>query len=126
MGTENSPPRSRFGLFRPDEAGLQLLLQPLRIATDIERHRVTQQPIEVRRRRVLEAAYVAHPERFKGRLPTPRPLPEIVGINLPRTQSTETTNGLIATPASLTNSENPVSQSHCHIPEGCSELRAIT
>ena len=57
--------------------------------------------IEARRRRVLEAAYVAHPERFKGRLPTPPPLPEIVDINLPKIQSTETTNDLIAPPTLL-------------------------
>jgi len=48
MGTENSPPGSRFGLLRPDEAGLQLLLQPVRIAANIERHRVMQEPIEDR------------------------------------------------------------------------------
>ena len=68
--------------------------------------------IDAQRRRVLQAAYAAHPERFKGRLPTPPALPEIVGINLPKTQSTETTDDLTTTPALLTNSENQVSQSH--------------
>jgi putative transposase len=68
--------------------------------------------IDEQRRRVLQAAYAAHPERFKGRLPTPPALPEIVGINLPKTQSTETTDDLTATAALLTNSENLVSQSH--------------
>ena len=68
--------------------------------------------IDAQRRRVLQAAYAAHPERFKGRLPTPPALPEIVGINLPKTQSTETTNDLTTTPALLINSDNQVSQSH--------------
>ena len=68
--------------------------------------------IDAQRRRILQAAYAAHPERFKGRVPTPPALPEIVGINLPKTQSTETIDDLTATPALLTNSENLVSQSH--------------
>jgi hypothetical protein len=68
--------------------------------------------IDAQRRRVLEAAYAAHPERFKGPLPTPPALSGIVGINLPKTQSTETTDALTPTPALLTNSENQVSQSH--------------
>jgi putative transposase len=68
--------------------------------------------IDAQRRRVLQAAYAAHPKRFKGRIPTPPTLPEIVGINLPKTQSTETTDDLTAPPALLTNSENLVSQSH--------------
>jgi len=68
--------------------------------------------IDAQRRRVLQAAYAAHPERFKGRVPTPPPLPEIVGINLPTPQPKETTNDLTTTPASFTNSENQVSQSH--------------
>jgi putative transposase len=68
--------------------------------------------IDEQRRRVLQAAYAAHPERFKGRLPTPPALPEIVGINLPKTQSTETTDDLTTTPALLINSENLVSHSH--------------
>ncbi len=67
--------------------------------------------IDDKRRRVLAAAYSAHPQRFKGRLPTPPALPEIVGINLPKPQ-TETTNDLTTTPALLTNSDNQVSQSH--------------
>lgn len=68
--------------------------------------------VREQRQHVLAAAYAAHPERFKGRLPTPPALPEIVGINLPKTQSTETTDDLTATPALLTNSQNRVSQSH--------------
>jgi putative transposase len=67
--------------------------------------------IDEQRRRVLQAAYAAHPERFKGRLPTPSALPAIVGINLPKTESTEATNDLTTTPALLTNSENLVSHS---------------
>jgi putative transposase len=68
--------------------------------------------IDAQRRRVLQAAYAAHPERFKGRLPTPPPLPQIVGINSPTTQSMETVNALNATPELLTNFHNQVSQSH--------------
>src|SRR5215475_4980216 len=47
-GIENSPPGSRFGLFRADEAGLQFLLEPVRVAADVERHRVMEEPIEDR------------------------------------------------------------------------------
>jgi putative transposase len=68
--------------------------------------------IDERRRRVLQAAYAAHPERFKGRVPTPPALPEVVGINLPKPESMQTANDLTATPALLTNSDNEVSQSH--------------
>ncbi len=68
--------------------------------------------IDDQRRRVLQAAYAAHPERFKGRLPTPPALPAIVGINLPSPKSTETTHALTTTPALLTNFHNEVSQSH--------------
>ena len=57
-------------------------------------------------RAVLQAAYAAHPERFKGRIPTPPALPEIVGINLPTTPTMETVNDLTATPALLTNFHN--------------------
>jgi putative transposase len=46
------------------------------------------------RAEVLQAAYRAHPERFKGRLPIPPALPEIVGINLPPPKPTETINDL--------------------------------
>jgi hypothetical protein len=42
MGIENSPPGSRFGLFGTNEAGLQLLLEPIRIAANVECHRVMQ------------------------------------------------------------------------------------
>lgn len=51
-------------------------------------------------------------ERFKGRLPTPPALPAIIGINLPKAQSTETADDLTPTPTLRTNSENLVSQSH--------------
>jgi putative transposase len=68
--------------------------------------------IDEKRRQVLQAAYAAHPDRFKGRLPTPPALPQIVGINLPTTQSMETVNALNATPELLTNFHNQVSQSH--------------
>ena len=68
--------------------------------------------IDERRRRVLQAAYAAHPARFKGRAPTPPALPEIVGINLPKSETKETTNVLTSMPALLTNSENRVSQRH--------------
>jgi len=70
------------------------------------------QGLHQQRAAVLQAAYAAHPQRFKGRLPTPPALPEIVGINLPTTQSTESTNALIPTPELLTNFHNQVSQSH--------------
>ncbi len=36
------------------------------------------------RRVVLEQAFIEHPERFKGRQPTPPALPTRVGINLPK------------------------------------------
>jgi putative transposase len=45
------------------------------------------QALHQQRAAVLQAAYAAHPQRFKGRLPTPPALPQIVGINLPTTQS---------------------------------------
>ena len=35
------------------------------------------------RKDVLRAAYEKHPERFKGRMPTPAPLPDAVWINKP-------------------------------------------
>lgn len=68
--------------------------------------------IDQRRHRVLQAAYAAHPERFKGRVPTPPALPQIVGINLPQPEPLETANDLTTTPALLTNFHNQVSQSH--------------
>jgi hypothetical protein len=68
--------------------------------------------IDARRRRVLEAAYAAHPQRFKGQVPTPPELPTIVGINLPANTTTETRHDLTATPALLTNFQPAVSQSH--------------
>ena len=53
--------------------------------------------IDEHRRRVLQAAYAAHPERFKGRLPIPPALPAIVGINLPPPEPTQTTHDLTTT-----------------------------
>ena len=70
--------------------------------------------IDEHRRSVLQAAYAAHPERFKGRVPIPPALPEVVGINLPPsiTQPTESSHDMTTTPALLTNFHNEVSQSH--------------
>ena len=68
--------------------------------------------IDEQRRRVLQTAYAVHPERFKGRLPTPPALPDVVGINLPPPQPTESSHDLTTTPALLTNFHNQVSQSH--------------
>jgi putative transposase len=68
--------------------------------------------IDQQRRRVLHAAYAAHPERFKHRLPTPPDLPTVVGINLPPPQPTETIHDLTPTPALLTNFSTAVSQNH--------------
>ena len=64
------------------------------------------------RAKVLQAAYAAHPQRFKGKIPTPPDLPTIVGINLPKTLILETANDLITTPALLTNFQTQVSHSH--------------
>jgi putative transposase len=63
---------------------------------------------------VLEAAYRAHPERFKGKVPTPPTLPAIVGINLPKPcfVEKEIVHDLNTTPALLTNFSTEVSQSH--------------
>jgi prevent-host-death family protein len=40
-----------------------------------------------RRAQVLQTAYLAHPERFKGNMPSSPDLPVIVGINLPLTHN---------------------------------------
>ena len=61
---------------------------------------------------VLQAAYLVHPERFKGKIPSPPDLPVIVGINLPKNLAPETANALIQTPALLTNFQTQVSHSH--------------
>lgn len=42
MGIENSPPGSGLGLLRTDEAGFQLLFQPVRVATNVQRDGVMQ------------------------------------------------------------------------------------
>ena len=68
--------------------------------------------MQQQRAAVLAAAYRAHPARFKGKHPTPPALPEIVGINLPPPQPTETTDDLTTTPALHTNFSTEVSQSH--------------
>jgi putative transposase len=68
--------------------------------------------LQQQRARVLEAAYAAHPARFKGRVPTPPELPEIVGINLPKNLTTETPHDLTATPGMLTKFQPEVSHSH--------------
>jgi putative transposase len=39
--------------------------------------------VQARRAATLRAAYLAHPERFRGRCPQPRPLPDKVWINEP-------------------------------------------
>jgi putative transposase len=65
-----------------------------------------------RRAQVLQTAYLAHPERFKGKIPTPPDLPVIVGINLPKPQPSEPPHDLIQTPALLTNLQTQVSHSH--------------
>jgi putative transposase len=65
-----------------------------------------------RRAAVLQAAYSAHPARFKGRIPTPPELPQIVGINLPKTLATQTPHELSATPGLLTKFQPEVSHSH--------------
>jgi putative transposase len=41
--------------------------------------------VQTRRAVTLRAAYQAHPERFRGRCPLPRPLPDKVWINEPPT-----------------------------------------
>lgn len=61
---------------------------------------------------VLQAAYLAHSERFKGEHPTPPKLPTVVGINLPKPQPPEPSHDLIQTPALLTNLHTEVSHSH--------------
>ena len=68
--------------------------------------------IDEHRRSVLQAAYAAHPERFKGHVPKPPALADVVGINLPPPQPTESSHDLTTTPALLTNFNNEVSQSH--------------
>jgi putative transposase len=59
--------------------------------------------IDDQRRRALQAAYAAHPERFKGRPPTPPVLPDVVGINLPQPEPTETPHDLTTIPTLHTN-----------------------
>jgi putative transposase len=68
--------------------------------------------INEQRRRILQAAYGAHPQRFKGRIPVPPAMPQIVGINLPESSSMENTDDMTQTTALLTNPENKASQSH--------------
>ena len=61
---------------------------------------------------VLQAAYLAHPERFKGKLPVPPKLPTVVGINLPKPLPLEPPHAPILTTELLTNLQTQVSQSH--------------
>ena len=68
--------------------------------------------LQAQHAQVLAAAYAAHPARFKGRLPSPPELPAIVGINLPKTPTTETRHDLIATPELLTKFQPELSHSH--------------
>lgn len=70
--------------------------------------------IHVQRAQVLEAAYHAHPHRFKGKIPTPPALPQIVGINLPKTNvpMEKAHDTMKSIPELLTNFSNQVSQSH--------------
>ena len=58
--------------------------------------------LQARRAKLLAAAYLAHPARFKGRVPMPPKLPAIVGINLPPHITRQTAHDLTATPALLT------------------------
>jgi putative transposase len=48
--------------------------------------------VQVQRARVLDAAYVAHPERFVRKPPTPPQLPTAAWINKPQDDLTDTTN----------------------------------
>jgi putative transposase len=77
-------------------------------------HFGTARTIQAQRAQVLQAAYHAHPHRFKGKLPVPPELPTVVGINLPKqlTPPKETSDALTATPELLTNFSTQVSQSH--------------
>ena len=70
--------------------------------------------LQAQRAHVLEVAYRAHPERFKGRIPIPPPLPTLVGVNLPRLtpQPKEIVHDVTTTPVLLTNFSTEVSQSH--------------
>jgi putative transposase len=71
--------------------------------------------LQQQRAKILTVAYHAHPERFKGKLPTPPELPTIVGINLPqtiRTDKEKTSDKPKPTQQLLTNFSTEVSQSH--------------
>jgi putative transposase len=68
--------------------------------------------LQERRAQVLQTAYLAHPERFKGKIPSPPDLPVIVGINLPKPQPSEPPHDLIQTSALLTNLQTQVSHNH--------------
>ncbi len=65
------------------------------------------QPLYDARQDVLHQAFVAHPERFTRRHPTPPALPAQVGINLPK----PTPRAPGEAPRSTLNSPQPVSQS---------------
>jgi len=82
--------------------------------TPVAVHMGTAPVLQAQRAQVLQQAYRAHPERFKGKMPTPPALPEIVGINLPKTNTqTENTHDLRkSAPELLTKFSNQVSQTH--------------
>jgi len=65
-----------------------------------------------RRAAVLQSAYATHPARFKGRMPLPPRLPELVGINLPPNPIPEAPNALNSTPEMFTKFQHEVSHSH--------------
>ncbi len=58
------------------------------IAPDEVHHGRTPQ-ILAARVAALDAAFAAHPERFKGRRPIPQPLPQAVWINPPADESSD-------------------------------------
>ena len=68
--------------------------------------------LKAQRAQTLQAAYTAHPARFKNRIPTPPWLPEIVGINLPKPIPLEISHDLTATPELLSKFQPEVSHSH--------------
>ena len=82
--------------------------------TPVAVHWGTAPALQAQRAQVLQAAYRAHPQRFKGKLPTPPELPTSVGINMPKpnTEMEKTHDLTKPTPKLLTNFSNQVSQSH--------------
>ncbi len=64
--------------------------------------------LQVVRTATLDAAFLAHPKRFRNKAPKPPILPTAAWINPPKKEVPVTPN---AQPCTL-NSSNPVSQSH--------------